>query len=72
MATATAIATAEQPGDEWLTGAAAARALKVGDKRAVKRLVALGRIRVRDLPVSARYSAADVERLAAQQQPENT
>jgi hypothetical protein len=56
------------PVDAWLTGAAAARALGVGDKRAVKRLAAAGLIAVRPLPtVQARYSAADVQRLAQRQ-----
>ena len=50
----------------WLTGASAARALAVPGPRAVKRLVAAGLIAVRPLPVQARYSAADVQRLASE------
>jgi hypothetical protein len=67
----TATATATPDGERWLTGAAAGRQLGI-DKRAVKRLAAAGRIAVRDLPVHARFLAADVERLSQQQNQGNT
>ena len=51
---------------EWLDGRAAAARLCLPDIRAVKRLVASGRIRVRDMPTRAIYCSADVERLASE------
>lgn len=49
----------------WLGRSEAAAALGVSDPRAVDRLAGKGLIGVRDLPgVRARYSRADVERLA--------
>jgi hypothetical protein len=60
----TLVAPIAPPSPGWLTGAAAARLLDV-DKRAVARIADRGLISVRSLPVRARYSAADVEAIAA-------
>lgn len=56
-----------QSGSAWLEGREAARLLDVPGPRNVAKLAARGLITKRDLPgVRARYSRADVERLAAE------
>mgnify|MGYP001123705269 CR=1 FL=1 len=63
MATATAR-------EQWLNRRGVAQRLGV-PATAVPALVAKGLIHVRDLPVQARYSAADVERLARESVRQN-
>lgn len=73
--TAMTAAKANPPDPLWVDARTAATMLGVPDGRNVLRLVQAGMITTRDLPgVRARYSRADVERLAAEgvREPRNT